>query len=418
MKTGLVFVATLFVAVSAQNLHAAKKPSQLIKPVSLEAIRGEINAIERDLLMSRETQASAASQLRKIRRLISLQGREIEISRKRVTELGQSLDDLSAQKKTLLESIERQKASLKTRLRELERMTQGFTDAFDARWLGDLEADNQKTYFLQKTLHKNLTAMDRLKSDVVQAQALELRILEERNKLDYYAQELASQMTLLSANEEVQKEIIRTNRSNRLEALGRMRSLKESEQELEDMLVTIKESRQEERKPTVLSKELAADPKQKLVVAPTAPLPSLAGGLEATLAALKGRLPYPVSGTVVSGFGKSYNRKTNLFTFQKGITLEAPPSAQVAAVAAGKVVFAGPLKNYGLIAIVEHPGQYYTLYGQMGSVAVSIGNPVRQGDVLGKTAGEPIYFEIRNKNVAINPIQWLSSGGNIALSKQ
>ncbi len=389
----------------------AGTPASAARPhpvANIEAVRGEINNIERDLLLGRENQISAANQLKKIRRLVLLQQKEVEISKKRISELGMSLDDLAAQKKVLYSNIEQQKIELRARLRELTRLTE--SEALDASWLRDVESENQKSYFLAKTLGKELSNVARLRENVVQAQNLELRILEEKNRLDYYVQEMHSEIMLMSANEDVQKEIIRTNRTSRLEALSRVRSLRESEHELEQVLARFKPQLRADSKPQPYPQPLAVSS------AIQKPLSS-ANILGLDLAALRGKLPFPVQGRVVSTFGKSYNPKTNLLTFQKGITIEAAPMVEVKAVSDGKVVFAGPLKNYGLIAIVEHPGQYYTLYGQMGSVAKTEGAEVKQGHVLGKTSGEPLYFEIRNRNVAINPMQWLLNG-SITLSKQ
>ena len=277
-----------------------------------------------------------------------------------------------------------------------------------------MESENQKAYFLAKTLGKELANVARLRENVTQAQVLELRILEEKNRLDYYVQEMHSEIALLGANEDVQKEIIRTNRTNRLEALSRVRSLRESEHELEKVLASFKPQLKPPTKPPTKPPMVA----QPIAVSSAVQKPlSSTDILTLDLASLRGKLPFPVLGRVASSFGKSYNPKTNLLTFQKGITIEAAPMVEVKAVSDGKVVFAGPLKNYGLIAIVEHPGQYYTLYGQMGNVAIAEGAEVKQGRVLGRTSGEPLYFEIRNKNVAIDPIKWLSNG-SITLSKQ
>ncbi|MBI3558683.1 MAG: peptidoglycan DD-metalloendopeptidase family protein, partial [Deltaproteobacteria bacterium] len=255
-------------------------------------------------------------------------------------------------------------------------------------------------------------------------------------------QEMHGEIALLGANEDVQKEIIQTNRANRLEALSRVRSLRESEHELETMLANFHASEQQQARPLQKSPPplSAAGPERlsfnlnasgsaaHFLMKPKPELPAQSVSaiqkplspmevVKPDLVALRGKLPFPVDGRVASAFGKSYNPKTNLLTFQKGITIEAAPMIEVKAVSDGKVVFAGPLKNYGLIAIVEHPGQYYTLYGQMGSVAKAEGAEVKRGHVLGKTSGEPLYFEIRNKNVAIDPVKWLLNG-SITLSKQ
>lgn len=370
--------------------------------VDVNGIRSQISALEKDLLASKETQASASSQLKKIRKLLLLQQEEIALSRTKVSELNASMSELSGQKQALLGKIEKQKVDLKKKLREMHRLSEA--DPLDASWLRSVDADNQKAYFLTKTLKKDLASVERFKEDVNAALSLELRILEEKNKLDYYVQDLESQMSLLSANEQIQREILKTNRSSRLEVLRQVRALKESEREIERMLSMLKPQEQDEQIETRRGLRV----REELVRSGAA--------IDVGLGALKGKLPLPVIGQLLSGFGKSYNRKTNLLTFQKGITLSANPSAEVKAVAAGKAVFAGPLNNYGLIAIVEHPGRYYTLYGQMGAVAVQTGAMVAQGEVVGRTSGEPFYFEIRNKNIAINPLQWFLNS-SITLTK-
>jgi septal ring factor EnvC (AmiA/AmiB activator) len=376
----LAVLVGLMVCAGPVRVDAARRPADL--PRDLNALRGEINVLERDLLSSRESQATAAAQLKKIRKLTALQRREIQLSKSRIGELEASLSELSEQKRALMNGIEKQKISLRQKLRELQRLTE--SEALDASWIRGLDVENQKTYFMTKTLHKDLAKVDELKRNVQAALGLELRILEEKNKLDYYIQEEETQISLLGANETIFKEVLRTNHASRLEALARIRALKESEHEVESMIA-----------------------KQE----PASKSPGTG------MLAFRGKLPLPADGAVLSGFGKSYNPKTNLLTFQKGITVGAKPASDVHAVLGGKVAFSGPLKNYGLIVILEHPGQYYTLYGQMGALDVAKGADVTQGQVLGKTAGEPLYFEIRNKNVAINPLQWLSNNP-ITLSKK
>ncbi len=95
-------------------------------------------------------------------------------------------------------------------------------------------------------------------------------------------------------------------------------------------------------------------------------------------------------------------------TFQKGIGIQAPQNQAVRSVAPGEVVFAGPLKNYGEVVIVEHPGKYFTLYGNLANATVKRGAKVSNATSLGRTSNESLYFEVREKNVAANPLTWLS----------
>ncbi|MBI3556532.1 MAG: hypothetical protein HY074_09740, partial [Deltaproteobacteria bacterium] len=65
---GLLLVQGLACQVLAAN---ARILTNARMPTTIEAIRAEINGIEHDLMQRRENQVSAASQLKKIRRLMS-----------------------------------------------------------------------------------------------------------------------------------------------------------------------------------------------------------------------------------------------------------------------------------------------------------------------------------------------------------
>src|SRR5271170_6605899 len=186
MKPGGLRALTIALLVFglAEGATAAPVTPRAQQAAALETVRSQIGAIEKDLLEGRESQHSATGQLNKIRKLLMLQQKEIQLSKKRVSDLTASLGDLSAQKLDLLGRIETEKVSLRRKLSELEKLAE--SDALDAGWLEDLEGQNQKTYFLSRNLEKELASVVRLRDDVEQAQALELRILEEKGKLDYY----------------------------------------------------------------------------------------------------------------------------------------------------------------------------------------------------------------------------------------
>lgn len=132
-----------------------------------------------------------------------------------------------------------------------------------------------------------------------------------------------------------------------------------------------------------------------------------------SLRARKGRLPYPVQGTVEVPFGKVVNPRFNTVTFQKGIDLRAPKGSPVSAVAAGSVVFAGWLKGYGNLVIIDHGSGYHTLLGHLDDVEVEVGNEVEEGETVGTLGdtgslkGAYLYFEIRKRGEAVDPLPWL-----------
>src|SRR5688572_21263839 len=76
---------------------------------------------------------------------------------------------------------------------------------------------------------------------------------------------------------------------------------------------------------------------------------------------LKGRLSFPVKGYLGAGFGKVIDPRFGTVTLQQGIALRAPAGEAVRAVAPGKIVFAGWLRGYGNLLILDHGGGYHTL---------------------------------------------------------
>lgn len=76
----------------------------------------------------------------------------------------------------------------------------------------------------------------------------------------------------------------------------------------------------------------------------------------------------------------------------------------------GQVIISEYSKSYGNYVVVYHGAGNTTLYGHMSSRKVSVGQQVKQGDVLGITGstgnstGPHLHFEVKENNTIINPI--------------
>lgn len=109
--------------------------------------------------------------------------------------------------------------------------------------------------------------------------------------------------------------------------------------------------------------------------------------------------PLP-GGTYVRGFT----------AFHPGIDLSAPPGTPIRAANGGVVIFAGWNSwGYGNTVVLAH-GPFLTLYGHMSSIAVSCGQLVSPGTVIGgvgntgNSSGPHLHFEIRNGNIQTDPL--------------
>jgi septal ring factor EnvC (AmiA/AmiB activator) len=129
------------------------------------------------------------------------------------------------------------------------------------------------------------------------------------------------------------------------------------------------------------------------------------------LAPFRGALEWPVEGRVVGGFHDTANRLGGS-AVRNGIEISADEGRPVRAVHGGTVVHADAFPGFGMLVIVDHGGDDYSLYGYLSSMAVAVGKAVGAGDELGQVGASPagpaaLYFEMRIDGRSVDPVQWL-----------
>lgn len=121
----------------------------------------------------------------------------------------------------------------------------------------------------------------------------------------------------------------------------------------------------------------------------------------------KGRLPRPLSGKVLVGFGEQHLGRASA-----GVRIEAARGAQIRAVARGRVAFADWLRGYGLLLILDHGDGYMSLYGRCESLLAAEGEWVEAGAAIalagdsGGASATGLYFELRHRGLALDPAGW------------
>ena len=126
----------------------------------------------------------------------------------------------------------------------------------------------------------------------------------------------------------------------------------------------------------------------------------------------KGRLPWPVSGTVVEGFGQHYHPvfKNVKLPFNNGVTIAVARDAEVKAVFDGIVRQIVVMPGYSQCVLVQH-GEYFTFYCKLKNVAVRSGEKITLGQTIGTVDtvnGEnQLHFELWSGRTPQNPETWL-----------
>ena len=132
--------------------------------------------------------------------------------------------------------------------------------------------------------------------------------------------------------------------------------------------------------------------------------------LPAGFADLKGKLPLPFPGKII----KNGNRLGGMtLNTHKGIYIEGDFGTPVKAVFPGRVDFSGQLKGYGQVIVINHGSRFFTISAYLLQREKSEGQMVSVGDIIGQVGesglfeGPALYFEIREGETNLDPLQWL-----------
>jgi septal ring factor EnvC (AmiA/AmiB activator) len=157
--------------------------------------------------------------------------------------------------------------------------------------------------------------------------------------------------------------------------------------------------------------------KQRRVAKAPPPKPGIEPSPGAGFGTLRGRLPWPTDGKIVTAFGAQVHPRFGTRTYRNGVDIEAAQGTDVGAVFAGHDIYTGWFKGYGNLIILDHGNDYYTLYAHVADIRVREGEDVRQGQVIGTVgdtgslAGSRLYFEVRYQGRPEDPAEWLQQRG-------
>jgi murein DD-endopeptidase MepM/ murein hydrolase activator NlpD len=118
-------------------------------------------------------------------------------------------------------------------------------------------------------------------------------------------------------------------------------------------------------------------------------------------------LIWPVQGPVTSPFGWRWGR------MHEGIDIGVGYGTPIHAAAGGTVIYCGWEEGYGNFVVLDHGGNLATAYGHQSSIAVTCGQQVNQGDVIGYVGctghcfGPHLHFEVRVNGDPVDPLGYL-----------
>ena len=149
-------------------------------------------------------------------------------------------------------------------------------------------------------------------------------------------------------------------------------------------------------------------------IALPSPLNSLLSSSIHDLTAMPSLMPVSAS-AITSVFGMRHNPFTGYFQPHRGVDLAAPYGTPIVATMDGTVAASGWHGGYGLLVSLDNASGLETRYGHMSRLAVSQGEQVHRGEVIGyvgstgHSTGPHVHYEIRVGGQPINPARYLPS---------
>jgi peptidoglycan DL-endopeptidase CwlO len=254
--------------------------------------------------------------------------------------------------------------------------------------LDDLAA---RTEYLNRLHGMDEAVVGRVRDLRDQVQGLVKRLRDAKDRIESARDAIASEKEALTAARAALQSHQRQLLAARSEREAALEKIGEHEEELDGSVAAIQG-------------KIAA----QLTATGSIPLPAgpIKGG--------SGSLIWPVNGPVVSGFGpRTINGS---YEYHPGIDIAVPEGTPIRAAASGTVSLQqseAESGGYGNYTCIDHGGGLSTCYAHQSSFAVSLGQAVSQGAIIGYTGctgycfGPHLHFEVRIDGSVTDPMGYL-----------
>lgn len=126
---------------------------------------------------------------------------------------------------------------------------------------------------------------------------------------------------------------------------------------------------------------------------------------------------------ISSNFGVRFDPITGRKAMHRGLDFVGQDQEQIISPADGKIILAGRYNEYGNAIVIDHGFGITTRYGHLSQINVKKGQIIKTGDVIalqgnsGRSTGPHLHYEVRYKNIALDPQHFLRAGQFLSQKK-
>ena len=353
---------------------------------TLQQLKQEIRKTTKQRDRLRKKAEAVSQEIHRLDRQIHKKGQDAASIKRKIKQIDRELNKTDVQLTKLRADMTDKQAVVATRLKRLYMEGR-------AGWVSPLVTAASYAQFQRRLLYLSSLAswerdvFEEYRRQVTQSEQLQAKQVNDRE-------------SLVVQNERIEKKLseLRKAKSQKRVILA---SLTKTKQSKEQMLLML--NQRENRKETLL-KEM----KRRSQIA--------SGTIKkhATDVFRRGALLWPADGDLVGVFGRQKHPTFGTYVRKKGIEIASKEGSAIRAVSGGHVVYADWLRGYGLVVIMDHGNNYFTLYAHASKLLVKEGETVAKGAVLGETGSSGLtnrsilYFELRKGTKPVNPLRWLA----------
>lgn len=372
-----------------------------------QELQEQLNRVRRDLRQEQQGLRQMHEQIRQTEQNVRQQRKQERSILRELQAVGQKIEEaeaLHAEQEENLHLVRTAIANLQYRLKQNEAETTRLRELLAVRlrllyrerqtgfWRALVTAPSLSQGFMRlKCFHvlaeQNGDLIRRLLTRRNEMQAQHLELGQREDQAADLEQSARQSVVKIKSHQASREQILRRVRQERSEQEQALQELNQASQRLTRLISDL------EQRSRRLSQRLAQAGRQ--------------------FAQQRRALPWPTRGRVVTRFGRTKHPRFNTYILHKGIDIAGAMGQNVTSIAQGEVLFAEWFEGYGRMVILDHGAGYNSVYAHLQKILVSEGQAVQSGQVIGELGdsgtwkGPVLYFEIRRRGEALNPLEWL-----------
>ena len=387
-KRVLCLIAFFVVVLWGTSATGAEKNATLNDKIQqerkeLEKLKKEIEGKRKKNIAVKKREDSILSVLEEMDQRLRVRQKEASFFELKIREKDGELERLSVEIKGLNADIHETQKAISKRLRTMyqERQNGSLKVLFASQNYSDFL---RKFQYLKTIAQKEGEMLSRFKEKQSKSEEKNKELTETKQLLMQDREVLAQKLMEIRAEKKKKDHLLGRVRNERASYERVLAELDESSLQLQSLIKTLEDEKKrlQKRFSEKFSKE-------------------------------RGRLGWPNDGDVVALFGRQKHPKFDTFIYRKGIEIEPSKGQEVKTVFDGVVIYANWFRGYGMVIIVDHGENYYSIYAHLSKLLVSVGDTVGRSRTIGEVGetglsqGNRLYFEIRHQGEPMDPLAWL-----------